>query len=405
LLGFNAYWETVVRGFQYRFYPSPEQKVMLAKTFGCARFVYNWALNLRSIAWKERQESINYGATSAALTELKRQPEVEWLNEVSCVPIQQSLRHLQTAFVNFWQSGAGYPGFKKRSGHQSAEFTRSGFQWKNGKLSLARIGKLKIRWSRHFQCEPTTVHVSRTPAGRYYISFRVDEALPAMPEAAGEIGIDLGLKTFAAFNDGTGHHAPRPLRRKMAQLKKAQKALSRKRKGSSNRNKARIKVAKIHEKISDIRRDGLQKLTTDLVRKNHTIVIEDLNVRGMMANHCLAGAVADSAWGEFARELEYKCGWYGRVFIRINRWYPSSRTCSTPDCGFVNHTLTLDDREWTCPRCRTTHDRDTNASRNILAVGLAERQNARGDAVTPRRDRRGRQGNHLRSENRSVRCA
>jgi putative transposase len=395
----------MVRGFQFRFYPSPEQKTMLARTFGSARFVYNWALDLRSTAWKERQESLNYNATSAALTKLKQQPEVAWLNEVSCVPVQQSLRHLQTAFVNFWENGAGYPSFKKRSGHQSAEFTRSGFTWKRGKLSLARIGKLNIRWSRHFQCEPSTVHVSRTPAGKYYISFRVDERLPTMPEATGQIGIDLGLKTFAAFNDGTNKHAPRPLRRKMAQLKKAQKALSRKRKGSKNRNKARLKVAKIHETIADIRRDGLHKLTTDLVRQNQTIVIEDLNVRGMMANHSLAGAVADSAWGEFARMLEYKCAWYGRILIRISRWYPSSKTCSTPDCGYVNHALTLDDREWTCPACGVTHDRDTNASKNILAVGLADRENACGDAVSPRRNRSGRRGSHRRSKNRSVRCA
>jgi putative transposase len=164
-------------------------------------------------------------------------------------------------------------------------------------------------------------------------------------------------------------------------------------------------VAKIREKIADIRRDGLHKLTTDLVRKTHTLVIEDLNVRGMMANHKIAGAVADSAWGEFARQLEYKCAWYGCALIRISRWYPSSKTCSTPDCGYINHGLTLDDREWTCPQCGALHDRDTNASINILAVGLADKQNARRGAVRPVRDRRGRTGKHLRSENRSVRCA
>ena len=372
----------MVRGFEYRFYPSPAQPVMLAKTFGCALFVYNWALNLRSTAWQERKESIHYGKTSAALTALKRQPETQWLNQVSCVPVQQALRHLQTAFVNFWEHGADYPTFKKKGGHQSAEFTRSAFEWKNDTLSLAKIGTLNIRWSQRFHGTPSTVHISRTPAGRYYVSFRVDEALPVMPEATGEVGIDLGLKTFAAFHDGTSHHAPRPLRRKMAQLKKAQKALSRKRKGSKNRNKARIKVAKIQETVADIRRDGLQKLTTTLVRQNHTIVIEDLNVSGMMKNHKLAGAIADSGWGAFARMLAYKCGWYGRTLIRISRWYPSSKTCSTPGCGYVNQELTLADREWTCPRCGVRHDRDTNASRSILAVGLAERQNACGGAVS-----------------------
>jgi putative transposase len=183
----------MVRGFRYRFYPTPEQKTALARTFGCARYVYNWALNLRSAAWRERQESVNYDATAAELTELKHQPEVAWLNEVSSVPMQQALHHLQTAFVNFWKNGAEYPTFKKRDNRQSAEFTRSGFQWKNGQLTLAKIGRLDIRWSRYFTGQPTTVHVNRTPAGRYHISFRVDEPLPVLPVATGRIGIDLGL--------------------------------------------------------------------------------------------------------------------------------------------------------------------------------------------------------------------
>src|SRR5579862_7979151 len=293
----------MVRGFQYRFYPTPAQKIALAKTFGCARYVYNWALNLRSSAWRERQERINYGATSAALTELKRQPEVVWLNEVSSVPVQQSLRHLQTAFVNFWENGAAYPNFKRRDERQSAEFTRSGFRWRNRQLTLARIGQMKVRWSRRFSGEPTTVHVSRTASGRYYVSFRVDEPLAVMPKVNGQIGIDLGLTAFAAFSDGSKHQAPRPLRRKMAQLKRAQKALSRKQRGSKNRNKARVRVARIHQKISDIRREDLHQLSTRLVRENQTIAVEDLNVRGMMASHCLAGAIGDSGWSEFARQL------------------------------------------------------------------------------------------------------
>lgn len=391
----------MVRGFQYRFYPSPEQKISLARTFGCARYIYNWALNLRSTAWRERQERTNYGQTSAALTELKRQPEVAWLNEVSCVPVQQSLRHLQTAFVNFWKNGAAYPNFKKRDNRQSAEFTRSGFQFERGQLTLAKIGKLNIRWSRRFAAEPTTVHVSRTPSGRYYVSFRVDQALQAMPEATGQIGIDLGLTAFAAFSDGSKHQAPRPLRRKMAQLKRAQKALSRKRKGSSNRRKARLCVAKIHQRISDIRRDDLHQLTSRLVRENQTIAIEDLNVRGMMANHCLAGAIGDSGWSEFARQLEYKSAWHKRTFVRIDRFYPSSKLCSA--CGFKNDSMPLDVREWRCPACGVMHDRDINAAKNILAVGLAD-SNARGGSVSPEPVKTGK-GNRLRNGNRSALCA
>lgn len=391
--------KSTIRGFQYRFYPTASQKTALAKTFGCCRYVYNWALDLRSKAWQERAESVPYGATSAALTELKRQPEVAWLNEVSCVPVQQSLRHLQTAFVRFWEHGAGYPSFKSKGDRQSAEFTRSAFQWRDGNLTLAKVGKLKIRWSRRFSESPTTVHVSRTPAGRYYVSFRVDEPIALMPEATGEIGIDLGLTAFAAFSDGTKHQAPRPLRRKMADLKRAQKALSRKQKGSKNRDKARIRVAKIHQKISDIRRDDLQKLTTRLVRENQTLVIEDLNVSGMMANHSLAGAIGDSGWGEFVRELEYKCAWYGRVLVRIDRWFPSSKLCSA--CGFRNEAMPLAVREWQCPECGSAHDRDANAARNILAEGHSAI--ARGDSVRPAPVKTGK-GSHLRSGNRSVAC-
>jgi putative transposase len=390
----------MVRGFQYRFYPSPEQKVSLARTFGCARFVFNWALNLRSTAWRERQERINYRQTSAALTELKRQPEAAWLNEVSCVPVQQSLRHLQIAFVNFWQNRAAYPNFKKRDDKQSAEFTRSGFQWQDGEVTLAKIGKLKIRWSRRFSADPTMVHVSRTPAGRYYVSFRVDEPIGVIPDASSQIGIDLGLTAFAVFSDGSKHEAPRPLRRKMAQLKRAQKALSRKKKGSANRRKARLRVAKVHQKISDIRRDDLHKLTSRLVRENQTIAIEDLNVRGMMANHCLAGAIGDSGWSEFARQLEYKCSWHGRTLVRIDRWCPSSKTCSA--CGAVVDSLPLDVRFWSCPACGIGHDRDVNAARNILAAGLAVI--ACGDSVRPEPVKTGK-GSRLRNRNRLVAVA
>jgi len=390
----------MVRGFQYRFYPTPEQRTALAKTFGCVRYVYNWGHNRRSTAWLERHEGTTYGQTSAALTKLKRQPEMAWLNEVSCVPVQQSLCHLQTAYVNLWENGAEYPTFKKKGSRQSAEFTRSGFRWKNGQLALAKIGKLDIRWSRRFSADPSTVTVSRTPAGRYYVSFCVDEPLPVMPEATGQIGIDLGLTVFAAFSDGSKHHAPRPLRRKMAQLKRAQKTLSRKQKGSRNRAKARLRVAKIHQKVGDIRRDHLHKLTTDLVRENQTIAVEDLNVQGMMANHSLAGAIADSGWGEFVRQLKYKSEWHGRTFVRIGRFYPSSKLCSV--CRFKNDSMPLDIREWQCPRCGVVHDRDVNAARNILAAGLAV--TACGGSVRPKRRQR-RSGSCRRSTNRLAACA
>ena len=382
----------MVRGFEFRFYPTEEQKVALAKTFGSTRYVYNWALDLRSKAWKERKERIDYHDSSAALTPLKQ--ELPGLNEVSCVPVQQSLRHLETAFVHFWKHGADYPAFKSKFNQQSAEFTRSGFRWRQGQLVLAKIGKLRIRWSRRFKAKPTTVTVSRTPAGQYYVSFRVDERLKPMPAAKAAIGIDLGLTCFAADSNGTKYRAPHPLRRKMAQLKRAQKALSRKKKGSKNRDKARIRVAKIHQKISDIRCDFQHKLSTQLVRENQTLVIEDLNVRGLLANHNLAGAIGDSGWSEFVRQLEYKSEWYGRTLIRVDRFFPSSKLCSA--CGFKNESMPLEMRGWTCPSCGTTHDRDINAARNLLAGGLPV--NAGGGDVRPKPRKRGR-GNCRRSRN------
>ena len=385
----------MVRGFQYRFYPTHEQTQMLARTFGCVRYVYNWALRVRTDAWFKKQQRVGYAKTSAMLTQLKHTPECEWLNEVSSVACQQSLRHLQDAFVNFWEKRAAYPGFKKRRNRQSAEFTKAAFTWDGQTCSISKLGNLKIRWSRRFSGQPTTVHVSRTPSGRYYVSFRVDEPVPAMPKAQGTIGIDLGLKSFIAISTGEIIDSPRPMRRKMAQLKRAQKALSRKQRGSKNRAKARLRLAKVHAHIGDIRKDFLHKLSTRLIRENQTIAVENLNVLGMMANHRLAGAIGDSGWGEFVRQLGYKSEWYGRTFVKIDRFYPSSKRCN--DCGFVMKELPLDIRQWICPECGVDHDRDVNAARNILAAGLAVI--ACGDGVRPPRSK-DRIGNRPRNRNR-----
>ena len=302
----------MIRGLKFRFYPTPEQEIALAKTFGSVRYVYNWALDMRTKGWYEQQERINYAETSAALTKIKKKPEFGWLNEVSSVGLQQSLRNLQAAFVNFWNKRSGYPKFKRKNSKQSVNFVGSAFRWNGADLSIHKIGILKIKWSRSFSRKPSSVSISKTPSGRYYVSICIDEPIEATPKATAVIGIDLGLTAFATTSSGSKFHSPRPLKNKMAHLKSAQKALARKQKGSKNRNKARIRVAKIHQKISDIRNDFLHKLTTKLVRENQTIVTEDLNIRGMMANHCLAGAIGDSGWGEFFRQLDYKCDWYGR---------------------------------------------------------------------------------------------
>ena len=379
----------MVHGLKFRFYPTPEQKFILARTFGSVRYIYNWALNMRTEGWYQRQERINYAKTSAALTKLKKQPELEWLNEVSSVPLQQSLRHLQTAFVNFWnpEINAEYPKFKKKDNRQSAEFTRAAFNWDGKTLSVSKLGALKVKWSRFFTAIPSTVTVSMTPSGRYYVSVRVDEPMKTIPQATGVIGIDMGLTAFATTSTGIKIHSPRPLKRRMAQLKRAQRALSRKQKGSKNRSKAKLRVAKIHQKISDIRNDFLHKLTTQLVRENQTIVTEDLNVRGMMANRSLAGAIADSGWGEFFRQIAYKCEWYWREYIKINRFYPSTKRMSC--CGHIQEVV-LSERIVTCQKCGTIHDRDINAAINIKAAGLAV--SACGGTIRPGRSRQARAG-------------
>jgi putative transposase len=369
----------MVRGFKYRCYPTKAQEQQLAKTFGAVRFVYNWALEQRTKAWYEKQERISYNKTSAMLTELKQQPDTAWLYDAVSVPQQQALRHLQTAFVNFWEKRAKYPSFKKKHGRQSAEFTSSAFQWDEHDLRIAKIGKLKIKWSRRFKGRPTNVTVSKARSGRYYVSFTVDDPLPKQPKTRKSVGIDLGLTSFVTLSTGEKIQAPKPLKANLAKLKRRQQSLSRKMLGSNNRAKARIAVAKIYEKVAFIRLDFLHKLSTRLIRENQTIVIEDLNIRGMSKNHCLARSISDVSWAEFTRQLAYKCAWYGRTLVKIDRFYPSTKRCY--DCGYVLDKLPLDQRSWTCPSCHIIHDRDNNAAKNILAAGQAVI--ACGDGVRP----------------------
>ena len=343
---------------------------MLAQTFGCARYVYNWGLRLRQDAWYQRQERINYHATSNLLTALKKEPEHTWLNEVSSVPLQQSLRHLGTAFQNFWQGRAGYPGFKSKHNRQSAEFTRSGFQWDGENLVLAKTpGPLPIRWSRRFQGDPSTITVSRDPCGRHFVSFLVEEEVQPLPPAGSAIGIDLGLQDVCVTSNGFKSGSPQYFRRYEKKLARHQRSLAHKKKGSKNRQKARLKVARVHAKIGDCRNDFLHKLSTRLIRENQTMAVETLAVKNMVRNRSLSKSISDAGWGELVRQLRYKAQWYGRTVIAIDRWYPSSKRCF--GCGWVKNDLTLANRTWVCLSCGVQHDRDLNAARNILAAGQA----------------------------------
>ena len=372
----------VKRAYRFRCYPTPEQEVILARTFGCARFAYNHMLRLRTDAWFKEQKRIDYHATSAALTALKKQPEFVWLNEVSSVPVQQALRHLQTAFANFFAKRARYPSFKRKDGPQSAEYTTSAFKWDGKALKLAKMGTpLDVRFSRTIPraAKVTTVTVSKDAAGRYFVSMLCDDTVSAKPDADGKVGIDLGLTHFAILSSGEKVAAPNTFRKHEAKLAKLQRRLAKKQKGSARRAKAKRKVARLHAKVADARRDFLHKLSTRLINENQVIAIESLAVSNMQKNRCLAKSISDASWSEFVRQLEYKAQWYGRTLIGIDRWYPSSKRCS--DCGHTVSKLPLSVREWVCPECGTIHDRDINAARNVLAAGLAV--SAHGEAVSP----------------------
>jgi putative transposase len=376
----------VKRAYRYRFYPTAEQAEQLARTFGCVRYVYNRALAERSRAWTQEQRRITHAETDKMLTAWKRDPETEWLTEPSKGPLQATLRNLQTAYVNFWAKRAKYPTFKRKGKTtDAATYFRNCFTFRDGELTLAKQGRpLDIRWSRPLPAgsEPSQVTVSRNARGQYHVSVLVETTVSDLPRTASTIGVDAGVTSLLTLSTGEKIVNPKQERRDRKRLRRAQQVVSRKTKGSANRAKAKHRVARIHGRIADRRRDVLHKLTTRLVRDHDTIVIEDLAVRNMVRNHSLARAIHDASWSELRRQLEYKADWYGRQVIAIDRWYPSSKTCSA--CGAIVEKLPLNVRDWTC-RCGAHHDRDINAARNILAVGLAERLNASGAGVSPLR--------------------
>lgn len=374
----------VKRAYRYRFYPTEEQAAELSRTFGCVRKVYNLALDARTRAWFTEQRRVNYVETSAMLTEWKRSDELAFLTEVSSVPLQQCLRHLQGAFTAFFDKRARYPRFKSRKkSRASAEYTRSAFRWRDGQLTLAKMCEpLSIMWSRPLPegVAPSTVTVSQDAAGRWFVSMLVETTTDHHKSTKAVVGVDAGITSLLTLSTGEKITNPNHEKRERVRLAKTQRELARKVKDSKNREKARRKVARVYTRIADRRRDHLHKVTTRLVRENQTIVIEDLHVRGMVRNRSLARAISDASWSQFREMLEYKAVWYGREVITVDRWFPSSKTCSA--CGAVQDDMPLTVREWAC-RCGMTHDRDVNAARNILAAGLAVA--ACGDGVRPTR--------------------
>jgi putative transposase len=361
--------------YRCRAYPDEAQQQMLARTFGCVRVAWNRTLAERHRLYQAEGKSLSYAASDAALTVMKRDPELAFLNEVSSVPLQQALRHQHKAFSAFFAGRARYPRFKSRRSRQSAHYTRSAFSMRGGVLRVAKMGApLRFVWSWPdvdvVALDPSIMIVSREPDGRWYVTFMIDGDDPdPLPETGRAVGVDLGVKDFAVTSDGERIANPRHLERNAANLARYQRRMARCRKGSANRAKARAKVARAHRRVRDARRDFLHRTSTRLVRENDVIVIEDLAVTNMVSNRHMARAISDCGWGEFRRQLEYKCQRHGRKLVVTGRWYPSSKTCSA--CGHLLAKLSLSTRHWTCPFCGTRHDRDVNAAKNILAAGQA----------------------------------
>ena len=367
--------------YNFRIYPTPGQRMALARAFGCARVVYNDGLRIRQEAFEAGLPYIkDNDLMKKVITEAKKTPERAWLSEVPNVVLQQSIRDLNKAYRAFFSSIAGKrkgpkvapPKFKSlKDSRQSIRFTRSGFTIRpNGRLYLAKIGEFRVRWSRELPSPPSSVTVIKDSAGRYFASFVVEVDDKPLPETTHEVGIDLGLTHFAVLSNGKKIASPKFLRRAERRLRKAQKALSRKQKGSNNRKKAAARVAKLHARVADARRDHHHQLSTAIIRENQAVFVEDLNVAGLGRTR-LAKSVHDAGWSQFVAMLEYKAARYGRTFARINRFAPTSQVCSA--CGALDGPKPLHVRSWTCKECGAAHDRDVNAAKNILAAGLAER--------------------------------
>ncbi len=364
----------ITRGYKYRIYPNAAQASCINRTLGCCRFVYNHFLALRRDEWNVNHVSIRYEDTSRLLTEMKRREETSWLKEVDAVALQQSLRTLDKAFQNFFQKFARYPRFKSKRRHQQSYRTmsKSGIRVEGNHVKIPKLGNVRIAKSRTFEGRILNATITRTASGKYFVSLCVEEDASFAPCGTGKIGIDVGLKEFFTDSNGRTVSPQHILHKHQRKLAREQRRLARKMPRSRNHDKQRIRVARVHEHIKNIRKDFLQKLTTRLVDENQVIAVEHLQVKNMLRNHHLARAISDASWSEFFRILRYKAAWRGASVLQIDAFYPSSQTCSY--CGHRNLIMKdLSVREWICPTCGTHHDRDENAAKNILARALGHK--------------------------------
>ncbi len=358
----------VNKTYRFRLLPTKEQEVLLNQHFGHSRWVYNHFLNERKEQYQADKKSDNYYKQAATLTKLKKEEDTKWLKEVNSQTLQFTLRSLDTAFLNFFRGNAKFPKFKSRKHKNTFTIPQFGILVGN-KISIPKFKEgIKVKLHREVKGKIGKMNITKTPTGKYYVSIFTEQEAEELPKTNKQVGIDLGLKDFVITSDNKKFKNNRYTKKYAKQLKKAQQHLSRKQKGSNGFEKQKLKVAKIHEKIASCRLDTLHKVSIELVKNYDLISVEDLNVKGMIKNHKLSKHIADASWGNFVTLLQYKCDWYGKELLKVNRFYPSSKSCG--DCGWINQELKLSDREWTCKSCGVVHDRDVNASRNILKEGL-----------------------------------
>ena len=365
------------RAYKYKIKPTVKQQIQLSKTFGCARFIYNWGLDIKTKTWTNEHKSVSYFELAHELTTLKQTDEYVWLKEVPNESLQQSLRCLDKAYTQFFKAKKGFPKFKsKKHSKDTAKFIAAvHFDFDNWKVKIPKCGWVKLCMNKPFDlstCKTGTLTVSRDKCGEYWCSIVVETPEQMKPKAKASestaVGIDLGIKDYAILSDGTKYGNPKYYENNQRRLKLLQQRFARTKKGSNRHEVMRLKVAKQYRKITNCRIDFLHKLTTDLVNRFDTICLENLNVDGMIKNHNFAKSIQSASWGEFVKQIKYKSEWFGKNVIFIGRFEPSSKTCSK--CGYIKSDLTLKDREWTCPVCGEHHDRDINAAINIKQMAL-----------------------------------